>query len=402
MTAALLAVIGILLWIILRVLNLTTQPQKPRIYCKDKEFLAHLIKWVPTLQIEYIPTRLWGFNGHLQTIVHSIIGRVKCPLPIGERVEVLLNDGSTLTYDVYQPLGNVGKLKGDITVIIVPGICNTSESVYVRTFVHYAQYHGYRCAVLNHIGALASVPLTSSRIFTYGHTDDLNEMILSVIRRYPSTKLICVGYSMGGNIVTKYLGEYQSKKSINIIGGVSICQGYDIIRGTKWLLQWQNFRRIYLYAMTEAMKAIILKHRNKLMSENAKLMYNICEKDVISAATLPELDEAYTRKVYNYKSLPEMYHRSSSINYLKGITDPMIFINTCDDPLIHESLLPPIREFASTHDKVAYIEVTHGGHLGFYEGGIFYPNTTTWLDNTLIELIESFSALHSKDKASIC
>lgn len=56
----------------------------------------------------------------------------------------------------------------DITVAICPGIGNTSESVYIRTFVHYAQCHGYRTAVLNHIGALASVQVTSYRIFTYG------------------------------------------------------------------------------------------------------------------------------------------------------------------------------------------------------------------------------------------
>lgn len=52
----------------------------------------------------YIPTRLWGFSGHVQTIIHSIIGRVRCPWPIGERVNLLLSDGSTLTFDVYQPL----------------------------------------------------------------------------------------------------------------------------------------------------------------------------------------------------------------------------------------------------------------------------------------------------------
>lgn len=52
----------------------------------------------------YIPTRLWGFSGHVQTILHSIIGRVKCPWPIGERVFLNLSDGTTLTYDVYQPL----------------------------------------------------------------------------------------------------------------------------------------------------------------------------------------------------------------------------------------------------------------------------------------------------------
>lgn len=56
----------------------------------------------------------------------------------------------------------------DVTVAICPGIGNTSETVYIRTFVHLAQSMGYRIAVLNHIGALPSVEVTSSRIFSYG------------------------------------------------------------------------------------------------------------------------------------------------------------------------------------------------------------------------------------------
>lgn len=52
----------------------------------------------------YVPTRLWGFSGHVQTVIHSIVGRVKCPWPLGERVYLTLQDDSTLTYDLYQPL----------------------------------------------------------------------------------------------------------------------------------------------------------------------------------------------------------------------------------------------------------------------------------------------------------
>lgn len=96
---------------------------------------------------------------------------------------MVLQDSTTLTYDVYQPLdtvyeGNVSNVLltsfkcicslDEITIAICPGIGNTSESVYVRTFVHWAQCHGYRCAVLNHVGALRSVPVTGPRIFSYG------------------------------------------------------------------------------------------------------------------------------------------------------------------------------------------------------------------------------------------
>lgn len=41
----------------------------------------------------------------------------------------------------------------------------------------------------------------------------------------------------------------------------------------------------------------------------------------------------------------------------------------------------------ATNKKNLYIEVAHGGHLGFYEGGMIYPNPVTWLDRALIGLI---------------
>ena len=54
------------------------------------------------------------------------------------------------------------------TLCICPGIANSSETSYIRTFVTYAQTHGFRVAVLNHIGALDSEKLSAPRIFTYG------------------------------------------------------------------------------------------------------------------------------------------------------------------------------------------------------------------------------------------
>lgn len=64
--------------------------------------LYHFVLFITCFR--YIPTRLWGFSGHVQTIVHSIIGRVRCPWPIGERNYLSLSDGTTLTYDLYQPI----------------------------------------------------------------------------------------------------------------------------------------------------------------------------------------------------------------------------------------------------------------------------------------------------------
>lgn len=80
------------------------------------------------------------------------------------------------------------------------------------------------------MGVLKNVPVTSPRIFGYGNTDDYAGMIQDLSRRYPGTKFICVGFSMGGNLVTKYLGEVRSDRPDDkIVAGVSACQGYDAV-----------------------------------------------------------------------------------------------------------------------------------------------------------------------------
>ncbi|XP_055386134.1 abhydrolase domain-containing protein 2 [Condylostylus longicornis] len=395
MSTAFLTAIAVILCILFRILNVNSQPLKPNVWCVNESLLDCLYKIAPILKEPYVPTRLWGFSGHVQTVIHSIVGRVKCPWPLGERCYLSLRDGSTLTYDLYQPLI---EHEDDVTIAICPGIGNSSESVYVRTFVHYAQCHGYRCAVLNHIGALTSVQVTSTRIFTYGHTGDYAEMIENLYKKYPSSHFCLVGFSLGGNIVTKYMGEKTTKKPHKIIGAISVCQGYNAVEGTKWLLNWQNFRRFYLYVMTENMKNIIMRHRHVLLTEEVKTNCNLNEREIIAAATLPELDEAYTRRIHNFPSVTELYTWSSCINYLDNIEKPMVFINSKDDPLVPESLLHPIKEFAVTKSKAAYIEVAHGGHLGFYEGGLLYPNPVTWLDRALIALVGSILSHHRQQQ----
>jgi abhydrolase domain-containing protein 2 len=62
-----------------------------------------------------------------------------------------------------------------------------------------------------------------------GHTDDYSMMLQNLVEKHPNTKIVCVGYSLGGNLVTKYLGERGPNKLSNIIGGISICQGYNAL-----------------------------------------------------------------------------------------------------------------------------------------------------------------------------
>lgn len=88
-----------------------------------------------------------------------------------------------------------------------------------------------------------------------------------------------------------------------------------------------------------------MKHRKILLSEDVKHRHNLNEKEITKAATLAQLDEAYTIKVHNFPSTSALYKWSSSINYLQNIDKPIIFINSLDDPLVPEILLYPVRKF---------------------------------------------------------
>lgn len=62
-----------------------------------------------------------------------------------------------------------------------------------------------------------------------GHTGDYEAMVDNLEAKYPSSTIVAVGFSLGGNIVTKYMGEKIGKIPRNVIGGISICQGYNAV-----------------------------------------------------------------------------------------------------------------------------------------------------------------------------
>ncbi|KAK0050441.1 abhydrolase domain-containing protein 2 [Biomphalaria pfeifferi] len=206
MSPLLAAVFALLLYLLVRLLHITTPASAPLIYAKDRssQFVQSVLTLCPILQQPYFPPLLWGKSGHVQTVLYAKMGRVNVPVPNGIRHSILLADGATLTFDLHKP-----KVphKKSYCLLICPGIGNNSESHYMRTLVDYAQKNGYIAVVLNHIGSHKTIPLTAARIFTYGGTEELHLVRKEVEKLLPESNIILVGCSMGGNIVVKYLGE---------------------------------------------------------------------------------------------------------------------------------------------------------------------------------------------------
>ncbi|XP_050716142.1 abhydrolase domain-containing protein 2-like [Eriocheir sinensis] len=390
MSAVIVFAVFLLICTILKFLNVTSPPRAPRLMGSDAKFLELVLKYCPHLNETYVPVRLWGSSGHLQTIVHATVGRTYCPHVVPRRIAARQEDGATVTWDIYEPTG-APVTDEDYTIAVCPGIANSSESTYVRSLVSLACSQGYRCVVLNHLGVLPHVKVTSPRVFRYGQSDELHLMLTKYVESRPDTKLILVGFSMGGNIVCKYLGEPNRTRPTNIMGAISICQGYDAVKSLQFLLEWNNLARLYLFSMTENMRSVILRHKEALLTEEVKRRYNIDERRVLSAATLPELDEVYTRRIFGFRSVEELYRNDSSAHYLNNISVPVVFINARDDPLVHPDMLYFPQKFVQTHKNSLYIETDHGGHLGYYDGGYILPRAVTWLDRTVLSLVSALA-----------
>ncbi|XP_022305240.2 abhydrolase domain-containing protein 2-like isoform X2 [Crassostrea virginica] len=382
---------------LLRFLHLTEKSEKPNLFFQDdSQFVQSVLDLCPVFREIFQPTWLWGKNGHLQTLFYVKLGWVLSPFPRGERCSYLMEDGATMTYDVFQP-HKTHSTEGDYTILVCPGIANSSEASYVCMFVNHAQSRGYRVAVLNHLGVLTSVPLTSSRIFTYGGTDEYAAMVSEICKRYPSTKLVSIGFSMGGNIVLKYIGEDNSRQD-KFLCVMSLCQGYNAGQAVQLAREWNHLRRLYGYVIAKNQKKIIKRHYDILLSKEVQEQYGIQPARVMAATAACEIDEVYNRRRAGFTSVEEYYKAQSCHTYLNKITLPVLLLNASNDPLVPPPLLEIGKEYAKTHKNALLVNPKHGGHLGFFQHGFVTPDPLSWLATAAVQYTEAIVTLYVSNK----
>jgi len=367
-------------------LNLTCDCTAPRVDGRNKAFIEHLLLRCPSLTTQYRPPLLWGRNGHLQVYALGIIGRLSVQRPNWRRCYINDSDGSTVSYELAEPKDTALRDElGDVTLVLAPGFNNYSDTNYIRYFTRSAQQSGYRCVVLNHVGMTPGVRVTGSRIFTIGYTGDLALLVDHLTASYPSTRILLVGYSMGANIVVKYLGEQRIRPRA-VVGAISVCQGYSILDYSGLIPAMRGLHKFYFLYIAIWYKRYILAHRHVLLTDKVKKRFDLDEQKITRAKNIMELDEQYSRRIYGYPNLHDFYKDSSCLFHLEKVEVPLVMINSKDDPMVPYSRVQAVRQIANRHDKATLIELEHGGHLGFYENGLVIPSRTPWIDRALLEI----------------
>uniref|UniRef100_G1Q645 Monoacylglycerol lipase ABHD2 n=1 Tax=Myotis lucifugus TaxID=59463 RepID=G1Q645_MYOLU len=378
-----LAAVAAVLYVIVRCLNLKSPTAPPDLYFQDSGLSRFLLKSCPLLTKEYIPPLIWGKSGHIQTALYGKMGRVRSPHPYGHRKFITMSDGATSTFDLFEPLAEhcVGVPKG---VIAGPTICTFQNRHKIQTLYGYSTPSCLVCSCAKPVSA-SPVSLVAPDM-TPCCTWEFGAMVNYIKKTYPLTQLVVVGFSLGGNIVCKYLGETQANQD-KVLCCVSVCQGYSALRAQEAFMQWDQCRRFYNFLMADNMKVILL-HRQALFGDHVKKPQTLEDSDLsrlYMATSLMQIDDNVMRKFHGYNSLKEYYEEESCMRYLHRIYVPLMLVNAADDPLVHESLLSIPKSLSEKRENVMFVLPLHGGHLGFFEGSMLLPEPLTWMDKLVVE-----------------
>lgn len=313
----------------------------------------------------------WLKNRHLQTLYPALCRKISSPLLRRERLTT--PDGDFIDID-WCGEGNKP------LVILLHGLTGSSQSVYIKGLQTVLLTHNFRSVTLNFRGCSGEAN-HSARCYHSGETEDINFLYQKLRQREPDTAFAAIGFSLGGNVLLKWLGEQGEKLDLFAAIAVSV----PLVLSTCATKLDLGFSKIYRANLLKELKIYISDKQQHL-----EFLGHQHEADKIKAlgdlsqiTSFWEYDERIVARLHGFKNAHDYYHRSSSRQFLKAITMPTLIIQAVDDPFMTAEVIPQ-REELSCHVQ---LEVTQGGgHVGFVSGkNPFKP--LYWLEKRIPEFL---------------
>jgi predicted alpha/beta-fold hydrolase len=288
----------------------------------------------------------WWLPGpHLQTLWPVLVRRQPRPSLRRERLE--LPDGDFLDLDWAQ--GNEGPI-----IVILHGLEGSSQSGYAQGLLHTVAARGWRGVVL-HFRGCSGEPNRLAPSYNAGHTHDLAYVIACLCHREPLVPLACVGYSLGGNVLLKWLGEVGREAPVQAAVAVSV--PFLLELATRRL--GQGFSRLYQAYLLYHLRA---SYRGK---RHLQAQLPVPIEDMARLKDFYRFDDQVTAPLHGYVDAHDYYTRASCRPYLKAIRVPTLILHALDDPFMLPEAVPTAAELA---DSVILELSLHGGHVGFVTG----------------------------------
>jgi predicted alpha/beta-fold hydrolase len=213
--------------------------------------------------------------------------------------------------------------------------------------------------------ALARYPYHS------GRSNDAAASIAEIKVHCPGSPITVIGFSLGGNVALKLLGEARgsTESIVEVDRAVAVCPPIDLVITVKSL--WKGWARLYDRYFCRACTRDV-RHRQRLRPDA------VVPNGWLSQLpkTLYDFDETFTAPVCGFKSALDYYAKSSANQFLAAIAIPTLVIAAQDDPVV------PFHQFkvADYSPATKLLAPPHGGHMGFCT-----PRGLGWLDRQIVE-----------------
>ena len=321
-----------------------------------------------------VPRRPWWLPGaHLQTAWARLARSRR--LVTFEREVLTTSDGDELILD------HAPGPKNSPRVLLLHGLEGSAYSLHTQGLAVLVAHAGWCATVLNFRSCARDpadirrrLPNRRPRLYHAGDTNDVDLVVKRLRRREPSSPLYAVGFSLGGSVLLKWLGDSPNASLVDRAATISV--PYDLEASSRFLER--PVGRLYVRHFTKRMKTKALDVLRRFPRETT----HIDVARVRAARTVREFDECLTAPLHGFANAADYYDRVSAKQYLKGIATPTLCINSEDDPFFPREALMDARERASP--SVEFRVTTWGGHTGFVAGP--WPwRPSYWVEELVID-----------------
>ena len=306
------------------------------------------------------PAYLW--NGHLQTIIPSVFRKI----PVSyQRERITTPDGDFLDVD-FCPASSATRpheAEKRPLVILSHGLEGDSTRQYLAGMVRQLTGHGFDCLAWNYRSCSGEMNRLA-RFYHIGETDDLDAVVQYALGKgYADISL--VGFSAGGNISLKYLGE-RGQQGLHpaLKRCVAVSVPLDLMTTADRLEQWDSM--LYNIRFQRSLK-------EKIRVKTPLLPAQIRGVNMRNITSLRQFDDLITAPLHGFGNVETYYRVNSSLPFLSKITVPTLVLNARNDPFLSRQCLP---EDLAQELSLVWMEFPQqGGHCGFTsKKGLQAPN----------------------------
>lgn len=278
----------------------------------------------------------------------------------------------------------IHRLKGSPSrplLVLLHGLEGSPNSHYARGLLAHAYQRGWSAAAL--VFRTCGGEMNQTRRFYHsGETTDLDFAIRRLTSEAPDAPIVLAGFSLGGNVLLKWLGEHGSDVPPAVRAAAAVSVPYDLARGSRYINR--GFARVYERHFLRSLVRKATKKRQRFPDI-------VPEVDLTRLRSMWDFDDAVTAPVHGFRDATDYYQRSSSLRWLDRIRVPTLLVSAFDDPFLPPEVLDEVRAVARSNDALHCEFPEQGGHVGFIAGRLPW-RPLYWAEWRVMEFLSSHLA----------